>query len=401
MTNESPTSTPPRRRRWVPWLAGLLIVGALVAIWTTTHAGGKQGGRMGRMGLEGPVPVMVGEVSRSDVPITVDAVGTVEAAESVSVRPQTAGPVLAMRFVEGKPVRRGQVLYELDRAPLEAALRQAEASMARDQAQLAQAHADAGRYRSLLAQGFVARQQAEQAVSSAAALEATVAADRAQVQNARVQLSYATIRSPIDGVAGVDQAGVGNLVSPGGATPMVVINRLRPALVSFTVPQGEVDRVRRYQAAAPIRVVATPRGGGAHMGQVVFLDNAVDSGTGTLRLKASFPNQDDALLPGQFADVTMTLTVEKSRVVAPLQAVLPGQDGHFVFVLNGDDTVSQRPVKLERQVEDKAVVAGGLQPGEKVVTDGTLQLKDGAKVEVRKSLIPPSPPAREGRRRHE
>lgn len=400
MTVDQPhASTPERRKRpWMPWLAVLVVAGAIAAIWISTHSGGKGGARRGRMGPQGPVPVLAGAVATADVPVTLSAVGTVEAAESVAVRAQASGQVMAVRFTEGQPVRRGQVLYELDKAPLQAALAQAQAAVARDQASLEQARSDARRYQSLVTQGFVSRQQAEQSGSQAAALAATVAAGQAQVENARVQLSYATITSPIDGVAGDNQVDVGNLVRAGDTTPLVTINRLAPALVSFAVPQAEVDRVRRFQSQKPIQVTVVPRGGTAHTGTVVFIDNAVDPATGTLKLKARFPNADKALLPGQFAEVAITLTVEKNRVVAPLQAVLPGQDGSFVFVLNGDNTVSQRAIKVEREAGDQAVIARGLTPGEKVVTDGTLQLKDGAQVELRTNLIPPSPPAGQGRR---
>jgi multidrug efflux system membrane fusion protein len=285
---------------------------------------------------------------------------------------------------------------------LQASLRQAEANMARDMAQLAQARADAARFRSLVAQGYVSRQQAEQSLASAQALEATVAADRALVENARVQLNYATIRAPISGVAGDRLLDVGNLVRSGDTNALVVIHRVSPAMVSFSVPQGEIDRVRRFQAQKPISVTATPRGGRAHTGTVTFIDNAVDPSTGTLRLQARFPNTDGAMVPGQFADVSIRLTVEQDRVVAPAQAVQPGQNGHFVYVLNPDNTVTQRSITLARSVGEDAVVASGLQPGEKVVTDGTLQLRDGGKVEVRDSLIPPSPQPRragEGRGR--
>jgi multidrug efflux system membrane fusion protein len=374
------------------------IVAGLVGIWVSTHQGGAQGAQ-GRRGArpDAPVPVLVGTVKRADMPVTLAAVGTVEASESVSVRAQIAGEIRAVGFQAGRAVKKGQLLYQIDAAPLQASLRQAEANMARDMAQLAQARTDAARFQSLVAQGFVSRQQAEQSGASARALEATVAADRALVESARVQLAYATIRAPISGVAGDRLLDVGNLVRAGDTNPLVVIHRDNPVMVSFAVPQGEIDRVRRFQAEKPISVTATPRGGRAHTGTVTFIDNAVDPGTGTLRLQARFPNTDGAMVPGQFADVSMRLTVEKDRVVAPAQAVQPGQNGHFVYVLNEDDTVTQRSITLARSVGEDAVVAAGLAPGEKVVTDGTLQLRDGGKVEVRDSLIPPSPqPRRQG-----
>jgi multidrug efflux system membrane fusion protein len=386
--------TPTRGRRW-PWILGVVALVGLVAwIWTSTHRGaGHAGGRVGgRPTADQVVPVMVGDVTRADVPLTFSAVGTVEASESVSLRAQTSGTVLAVGFEEGRPVRKGQVLYRLDPAPALAMVRQAEATLARDRAQLAQAQADARRFRALGAQGFVSRQQAEQAGASAAALAATVQADLAQVENARVQLGYATVRSPIDGMAGARLLDVGNVVRAGDTAPLVVINRVTPVMVRFAVPQGEIDRVRRYHAAGPLAVTATPRGGRPHAGKLAFFENAVDPATGTLGMQARFPNADQALVPGQFVDVTVTLAVEKDKVVAPTQAILPAQEGHLAFVLGEGDKVAQRPVRVERVVGARTIVAEGLKPGDKVITDGTLQLRDGAKVEIRTTLVPPSPP---------
>jgi multidrug efflux system membrane fusion protein len=395
-----PAPTSPRRRpRWVAWLVVLAIAALVAFIWQSTHKSGPGAGGGGRRGAaaDQAVPVLVGTVRSADMPVKLRAVGTVEAEESVAVRAQASGEVLAVGFTEGQPVTKGQVLYRLDAAPLEASLRQAQAALARDQAQLAQARADAARFRSLVAQGYVSRQQAEQTASSAAALEATVQADRALVENARVQLAFATIKSPINGVAGERMVDVGNLVRAGDTNPLVTIHRVSPALVAFSIPQNDIDRVRRFQREKPIQVTATPRGGRPQVGTVVFIDNAVDASTGTLRLRARFANRDGAFVPGQFADVDITLTTERGRIVAPAQSILPGQEGHFAYVVNDDNTVSQRAVKLERAAGEDAVIASGLSPGERVVTDGTLQLRDGAKIELRETLIPPSPPARRGR----
>lgn len=391
-----------RRPRWPLAVVALLVVAITAYIWVVNHRGGPGGGRGGRMGAasDAPVPVLVGEVTRADVPLTLAAIGTVEAAESVSIRAQATGTVVAVGFAEGQPVRRGQVLYRLDPAPALAALRQAEATLARDRAQLLQARVDASRFRALGAQGYISRQQAEQAGATVAALAATVAGDQAQVQQARVQLAYATIRSPIDGVAGARLLDAGNLARAGDASPLVVINRVTPAMVRFAVPQGEIERLRRFHRAAPLRVTATPRGGAPHTGTLAFLENAVDPATGTLGMQARFPNADAALLPGQFVDVSVTLDVERGRVVAPSQAVLPAQDGHLAFVVEGDQ-VAQRVVRVARAAGPLTVIAEGLKPGEKVVTDGTLQLRDGARVEVRTSLVPPAGAGRaagEGRR---
>ncbi len=389
MIDVQPTPPAPRPKRlWLLGLAALIVVALVAGKFLSAPKESKEGAKF----MQRAVPVLVDDVKVSDVPLLFSAVGTVEAIETVSVRAQASGQVLEVGFEEGKPVKKGQMLFKLDPAPLQAALKQAEAVLARDQAQLAQAKADARRYQDLLAQGFVSRQQAEQMSSAVAALSATVQADQAVVENARVQLSYTTIASPIDGVAGDRQIDAGNLVQAGGSTPLLVINRVSPVYVSFTIPQNQIDRVRRYQAEDPIRVTATPRGGQPVTGKVVFLDNAVDPSTGTLKLKAQFPNASGALVPGQFADVALTLTTERNRVVAPAQAVQPSQTGHYAFVVNGDLTVSQRDVKLERIQGDLAVVVSGLNAGERVVTDGTLQLREGATVEIRDGIEPPAKP---------
>ena len=389
MIDVQPRPSAPRRKVfWILGVVALLIVALVIGkSLTAKEEKAQQAPRMARA-----VPVLADDVKLAPVPLLFGSVGTVEAVETVSVRAQASGQVLEVGFQEGKPVKKGQMLFKLDPAPFQASLKQAEAALARDRAQLEQARADARRYQDLLAQGFVSRQQAEQMTSSVAALEATVQADKAVVENAKVQLSYTTIVSPIDGVAGDRQVDVGNLVSAGGTTPLLVINRVSPVFVSFTIPQHQIDRVRRYQAEAPILVKATPRGGQPVTGKVVFLDNAVDPSTGTLRLKAEFPNANGALVPGQFADVELTLTTEQNRVVAPAQAVQPSQTGHYAFVINEDMSVAQRDVELDRIQGEIAVVVSGLNPGERVVTDGTLQLRDGSKVEIRDSIAIPVKP---------
>jgi multidrug efflux system membrane fusion protein len=309
---------------------------------------------------------------------------------------------LAIGFEEGRPVKQGQVLYRLDAVPARAAYQQVLAQLARDKANLAQARADARRFQALGAPGFVSRQQAEQAIASANALAATVQADQAQLQSAQVSLDWATIRAPIAGVAGARLVDVGNLVRAGDTDPLVTINRVSPLMVRFSIPQGEIDRVRRYNAKAALRVTATPRGGATHVGTLAFFENAVDAGTGTLAIQAKFANADQALIPGQFVDVVITLAIEKQQLVAPTQAILPAQEGHLAFVVQADNTVAQRPVKVVRSAGPLTIIAEGLKAGDKLVTDGTLQLRDGAKVEVRTTLIPPSPKPgerRKGRKR--
>lgn len=373
------------------WLA-LPLALALAAC----HGGGKGG--EGRARDKQPVPVLAAKVARASVPLAVEAVGTVEAAESVAVRAQVTGTVTAVGFREGAPVKRGQMLFKLDAAPLEAALRQARATLARDRANLAQARADAARGAELAAKGYIARQAGEQAQSSAAALEASVAAGEAQVASAEAQLGYATIVSPIDGVAGARGIYAGNLARAGDATPLVTINQQAPILVRFTIPQNEVARFRRYQHQGGLSVTATPRGGTPQQGALAFVDNAIDPATGTLALKGRFPNAGGELIPGQFADVSLRLALEADRVVAPARALLAGQDGEFAFVIDEAGVARQRAVERERTVGDLAVITGGLAPGEDVVIDGTLQLKDGSPVALRDNLQPPSPDPGKGRR---
>ncbi|MDB5097348.1 MAG: efflux pump, family, rane fusion lipoprotein, partial [Cyanobacteria bacterium RYN_339] len=259
-----------------------------------------------------------------------------------------------------------------------------------DAVQAANARREAGRYAGLAAQGFVAREQAEQFRATSGALEATLAADRATVQNAKIQLSYASIYAPIDGVVGALSITAGNLVRANDTAPLVTINQIHPVYVNFALPEADIGRVREHMASKKLGVVAQPKGGAPADGELAFLDNAVDVATGTLHMKAVFPNATNNLMPGQFTDVRLTLNVDPNAITVPAQAVLTGQQGTYAYVLNADDTVAVRPVKVERQSGTLAVVKEGLKPGERVVTDGQLQLVDGAKVRLRQDLRPPA-----------
>lgn len=336
-----------------------------------------------------PVPVLAAVAERRAVPYTIEANGTVEPLQTVAVESQVGGVLLRAGFKEGDEVRPGQVLFQIDPAPYRAALAQAQGMLARDEAQLVAANEDARRFDALVQKEYVTTQQAEQARASAASLQATVQADSAAVQSARINLQNATIRSPIAGKAGSLLVRPGNLVRANSGTPLVTVNRIHPILVRFAVPATQLDQIRRYRDK-PLVVRATPAGGTmASTGTLSFIDNAVDSATGTLLLKGSFENQDGALWPGQFVKVALELYVQPDALVVPSTAVVAGQQGSYVFVVKPDRTTEIRDVRVARPAGDVTVLEGGLEPGEQVVTEGQLRLTAGAKVMIK----PPATPA--------
>ena len=336
-----------------------------------------------------PVPVLAAAAERRAVPFDIEANGIVEPLETVALESQVGGVLLRVGFKEGDEVRPGQILFEIDPAPYRAALEQAEGMLARDQAQLVAAKQDVIRFDALVEKEYVTTQQAEQARATAGALEATVQADRAAVQSARINLQNATIRSPIAGKAGSLMLRPGNLVRINTGTPLVTVNRIHPILVRFTVPATQLEQIRRYRAKALV-VRARPTSGSREAtGTLSFLDNAVDSTTGTLLLKGSFDNSDDLLWPGQYVKVALQLYVEPDALVVPSTAVVAGQQGSYVFVVKPDRTTEIRDVRVARPAGDVTVLEGGIEPGEQVVTEGQLRLTAGAKVMIK----PPATPA--------
>jgi multidrug efflux system membrane fusion protein len=337
-----------------------------------------------------PVPVVAATAERRSVPFTLEANGTVEPLEAVAVESQVTGYLLRVGFKEGDEVRPGQVLFEIDPAPYRAALEQARAVLARDQAQLTAAKQDAQRYEQLAAKEYVTTQQAEQARATAGAQAASVKADEAAVESARINLENATIRSPIGGKAGGLLVKPGNLVRGGAGVPLVAINRIHPILVRFAVPGTQLALIQRYRNR-PLTVTAQAPGATTpSRGTLSFVDNAVDSATGTVMLKGGFANQDGALWPGQFVKASLELYVEPDALVVPSSAVISGQQGSFVFVVKPDRTTEIRDVRISRPAGDLTVLAGGVEPGEQVVTEGQLRLTAGAKVEIKS---PPATPA--------
>jgi multidrug efflux system membrane fusion protein len=318
------------------------------------------------------------------MPLALTVIGTAEASSNVAVHAQITGALTSVNFKEGDDVTKGQVLFTLDRRPLEGALAQAQATLARDMAQSAQAKSTAARFQDLQSRGIATKEQADVSRTTAAALDATLESDRAAVENAKVQLQYATITAPLSGRTGALIVHEGNLVRANDATALVVINQVAPIYVSFGIPEGRLPELKRYMAQGTVRVeAAAPGETKASSGRITFIDNAVDSTTGQIRIKASFPNADHRLWPGQFANVVVTLSTEPNAIVVPTAAVQSGQQGNYVFVVKPDMTVDLRSVGVERQVAEATVVQTGLKPDEIVVTDGQLRLVPGTKVSVK------------------
>jgi len=315
------------------------------------------------------------------------AIGNVEAIETVGVKARVGGELQKVGFAEGKSVRAGDVLFTIDPRPYRAALDQAEALLARDEALLAKAEDDTRRYAGLVEKDFVTREQFAQITSNAAALRAAVAADRAKIESAKLDLSFCTIASPVSGRTGNLMVKVGNLIKANDDRPIVTINQTDPIYVAFAVPAQLLPAVlQRRAAAVGVEAVVPGAGGPPAAGTLSFVDNAVDMSTSTILLKATFPNRDERLWPGQFVDVTVVLGEEADRVVCPSAAVQTGQQGQFVFVINDDQTVDLRPVTVDRMDEAEAVIAKGLSGGETVVTDGQLRLAPGGHVVLKKSV---------------
>ncbi len=358
------------------WAAGVLGVGLLaVSCSGSGEAGPPQ---------SAPPPVTVATVERRSVPIEIRAIGRVEASASIEVRSQVGGELVTVQLRRGQAVRQGDVMFEIDPRPYRAALAEAEAALARDRALARNARQDVARYRDLVDKDYVTKEQYDAIVARADSLDATVEADRAELERARLDLDYCTIASPIDARAGDVLVHEGNIVKANADNPLVVLLRTHPILVSFAVPERELSRIRASAAGASLDVAARPPGAEApSLGKLTFIDNAVDPSTGTIVLKASFENADDALWPGQFVDTVLELGEEPDATVVPTQAVQRGQAGTFVFVVAEDRTVDTRPVEVRRELDSLTVVSSGLEPGETVVTDGQLRLVPGAKVEIR------------------
>lgn len=328
------------------------------------------------------VPVTVVTVAQQNVPFRLQAIGNVEPLSTVAVKARVDGQIVEVNFKEGEEVRKGSVLFKIDPRPYEATLRQVEATQARDVAQRDQARSQERRYKELFEKNFVSKEAYAQIRTNADSAEAVAQASKAAVDSARLNLEYCTIRSPIDAYPGKIQIQMGNLVKANDTNPLVILNQVHPIYVSFAVPEQSLAALRTYMKRGSLSVDAGPPNSGKIVasGTLVFVDNAVDSTTGTIKLRAQFANKDNALWPGQFVNVAMKLYDQKDAIVVPTQAVQTGPDGQYVFVVKPDMTTEVRKVIVDRTGGDNAVVGKGLASGEQVVVRGQLRLAPGAKV---------------------
>ena len=330
-----------------------------------------------------PVPVTIATVTGKSVPLQVRAIGNVETYSTVGVKSQIGGLLVRVHFKEGQDVKKGDLLFTIDPRPYETTLRQTEANLAKDNAQLENARVEVNRYAELVKKGYVAQEQYDQIRTNAAALEATVNASRAAVENAQLQLKYCYIYSPLTGRTGDLITNEGNLIKANDVS-MVVINQIQPVYVNFSVPEQGLSEIKKYVSGGKLKVEAflSISDKDPEVGVLTFIDNSVDIATGTIKLKASFENIDKRLWPGQFVNVILTLKTQPDAIVVPSQAVQTGQQGQFVFVVK-EGSAELRPVSAGITYEDMMVIESGLVPGEQVVTDGQMRLMPGAKVEIR------------------
>ena len=358
-------------------LAGISV--AFAACSSSDATGAKPGAP------QPAVPVTIGQVVQKEMPLDVSVVGAVEAFSTVAVRAQVTGELKAVNFRQGEDVEAGQVLFTLDPRPLEAALNQAEANLERDTANAANAKVIAQRMDDLVERGVGTREQRDTARTTAAALDAVVGANRAAVENAKVQLQYATIRAPISGRTGALMVNAGNLVRANDQLPLVIINQVSPTYVSFGIPEATLPDLRRYMAVRDLEVQAAPPNENVTpaAGHITFVDNQVDQTTGTIRIKATFANANRRLWPGQFVNVRVVLSSDPQAIVVPSVAVQAGPEGQYVYVVKNDHTVEMRPVVVARTAGAETVLKQGVKPGESIVTDGQLRLVPGGRITIK------------------
>lgn len=352
---------------------------------TAAEGGSKKKGKGKGKGAGGPITVKAAQAVVKPMPMLVEAVGTVEAEHSVQVRAQVSGVLQSVHFKEGDKVKAGQVLFQIDSRTFQAQHAQALAQLARDRAQLENARAQQDRLEPLLKREYITRQEFDVAVTSTKSLEATLQANRAVAEAARIQLEFARIRAPISGRTGTLAIKPGNLVPAAGTgTPLVTINTTDPILVSFSIPERQLEDVRRFQndKLMRIEILADRNAPPVAEGKLVFVDNTVTPQTGTVLLKTRVPNANELIWPGQFVNVRIVLTVEPEAIVVPEAAVQPGQDGSFVYLIDENSKVKVQPVKIARQLGAEVVIASGVQAGDRVITEIPQTLTPGATVQL-------------------
>jgi multidrug efflux system membrane fusion protein len=383
------------------WKIALIVVAVIVVALIAVRLLHKPSGAGGPDGAGGdkdnpPVPVTVVPVAKENVPVYLTGLGTVQALNTITVNPQVGGQLIKLDFTEGQQVKKGDLLAEIDPRPFQATYDQAAAKQTQDEASLATAQSTLKRNQSLVASGYVAALDMDTYRNNVSQLQAAVAQDKASLESARVNLQYTRITSPIDGVAGIRAVDPGNVVTT--TSTIVTLTQLHPIYVMFTLPEQNLDLVRKAQLVAPLQVAALDRVDAhpvASDGVLQVIDNQIDATTGTFRLKSQFGNADNGLWPGQFVNVRLQVRTDNGALVIPAEAVQRGPDGDYVYQVQGDNTVKMQPVVVAGEVGDSHVMIGtGLKMGDQVVTEGQFRLKPGSKVTpLKPGEVPPAPSA--------
>jgi membrane fusion protein, multidrug efflux system len=365
--------------------AAVLAVAAIVVIWQLNLGTGAP-----RAVAQTPapgIPVTAGTVIAQDVPVFLQGIGTVQAYNSVAIKSRVDGQIVKVNFKEGDEVKEGDPLFQIDPRPFQAALEQAQAAKQKDEAQLAGAQLDLTRYGKLLGTGYQTQQSFDQQTALVGQLQAAIKGDEAQINTAKLNLSYADIRSPIDGRLGARLVDKGNLVHASDNTPLVTITEVRPIFVSFTLPQETLDEIREGQNEAALAVRAYGSDGNTLLseGKLTLIDNSIDQATGTIHLKARFDNEDERLWPGQFVNLRLILSTRKGVATVPQQTVQVGPNGYYAYIIKPDNTVERHAVEVASMQDGIAVITKGLTVGDKVVVDGQYRLTEGARVNPSKA----------------
>jgi multidrug efflux system membrane fusion protein len=366
-------------RRVVGAAVVVVLVAAAIVWWHRTGADVPQAA------AQGPapgIPVTAGTVAVEDVPVFLHGIGSVQAYNTVAIKSRVDGQIVKINFKEGEEVKQGDPLFQIDPRPYQSALELAQSAKEKDEAQLVGAKLDLDRYEKLLAPGWQTKQSYDQQKATVEQFQAAIKGDVAQIENAKLNLSYADIRSPIDGRLGARLVDTGNLVHASDNTPLVMITELRPIFVSFTLPQETLDNIHENHKQAPLVVRAYSGDGKKQLaeGKLTLIDNMIDQTTGTIHLKARFENEDERLWPGEFVSLRVILTMRKGVPTVPQQTVQQGPNGSYAYVIKPDNTVERRAVDVASIQDGIAVVTKGLSPGERVVVDGQYRLTEGVHV---------------------
>jgi multidrug efflux system membrane fusion protein len=366
------------------------IAGAAAAVWGLREVP-EQAVAQAPPPAAPAIPVTGGTVVAADVPVYLSGIGTVQAYNMVTIKTRVDGQIVAVRFREGQEIKAGDPLFQIDPRPYQAALEQAQATKAKDEAQLSSAQLDLTRYSALIGSGYQTRQSYDQQRALVAQLQASTKGDQAQIDAARVNLDYTNISAPIDGRLSARLVDMGNIVHAADTAGLVTIAQLKPIFVSFTLAQTNLDAIRQHQAAGPLAVRAYANDATTQLseGKLSLIDNSIDQATGTIHLKATFPNSDERLWPGEFVNLRLILDMRRGVPIVPSQTVQVGPNGNYVYVITADNKAERRPVEVAAVQDGIAVVSKGLKPGERVVVDGQYRLTEGARVRVEQTAPGP------------